>query len=129
MYLLLIAYLPFWFKDQRKLKYQNEQNLLGKSDDQDKFIPVYYFFLMALIDVHATLLIVNSFLYTSITSVMLLEDASIPCVFLLSIFFLKINYGCKHYLAIVLCFCGLSCSISNDLFIKNKADNDSSLPI
>jgi drug/metabolite transporter (DMT)-like permease len=101
---------------------------MGKEVDEDKFIPVHYFLLFACIDIHATLLIVNSFLFTSITSVMLLEDSAIPCVFLLSIFFLKIKYVYRHYFAIILCFCGLACSISNDLYIKNKADLNSTLP-
>jgi solute carrier family 35 protein F1/2 len=60
---------------------------------------------------------------------MLLEDATIPCVFLLSIFFLKIVYSKTHYFAILLCFCGLCCSISNDVFVKIQDTDQSDSPL
>ena len=69
-------------------------------------------------DVHATLFIIFSYEYTSITSVMLLEDFTIPSAVLLSVFLLKIKYTKVHYLAIALCICGMTVSISNDFFVK-----------
>ena len=71
---------------------------------------------------HGTLLILNSFLFTSITSVMLLEDFTIPSAFILSVFFLKIKYNKIHYLGILLVACGITCSVSNDAFVKKTKD-------
>ena len=73
-----------------------------------------------MVDVHATLLIVFAYNYTSITSVMLLEDFTIPSAVILSIFFLKISYGKKHFLALGLCVCGMSLSLFNDIYVKEK---------
>ena len=72
MYFPLMGYLVFWFKKK------------------EEGIPIRYFFLCSLIDIHTTLFIVFSYTYTSITSVMLLEDFTIPSALILSIFFLKI---------------------------------------
>lgn len=104
MYFPLMIYLVFWFK--------NNQG-----------IPIKYFLLCAIVDIHATLFIVFSYTYTSITSVMLLEDFTIPSALLLSIFFLKIRYSKIHFVAILFCLCGMSVSLINDLSI-NKQDNE-----
>ena len=126
MYLPMMLYLPFWVRDKRKQRSQ-PGSLIGDGEGE-KFLPVYYFLLCSFVDVHATLFMVNSFLFTSITSVMLLQDATIPFVFLLSIFFLKIKYSKTHYFAILLCACGLCCSVSNDLFVKKNQDTGGALP-
>jgi len=125
MYLPMMLYLPFWIRDRRKQPSSPQSSI---DEDEAKFIPVPYFLLCAVVDVHATLFMVNSFLFTSITSVMLLQDATIPFVFLLSIFFLKIEYSKTHYFSILLCACGLCCSISNDVFVKSQSNSSSSRP-
>ena len=71
---------------------------------------------------HATILIVFAFNYTSITSVMLLEDFTIPAAALLSIFFLKIKYSKTHFIALALCFSGMTVSFCNDLFKKDDSE-------
>ena len=78
----------------------------------------------AIVDIHATLFIVFAYNLTSITSVMLLEDFTIPSAFLLSVFFLKIKYSNTHKLALILCVIGMSFSISNDVFVKEKENSD-----
>ena len=75
---------------------------------------------------HGTLLILNSFLFTSITSVMLLEDFTVPSAFVLSVFFLKIKYNRIHYFGIFLVACGITCSVSNDAFVKKNKDTGKS---
>lgn len=87
-------------------------------------IPVKYFLLCAIVDVHATLFIVFAYEFTSITSVMLLEDFTIPSAVLLSVFFLKVRYNKLHFCAILICACGMTVSICNDIFIK-KIGSDS----
>lgn len=96
----------------------DESKMSTLNDLESRDIPIKYFLLCAIVDIHATLLIINAFLFTSITSVMLLEDFTIPSAFLLSVFFLKIKYTKLHLFAILLCLCGMACSICNDMFIK-----------
>lgn len=62
-------------------------------------------------------LVTKSYLYTTITSVMLLQQCAIPAALLLSIVFLKIKYKWNHYVAIFMCVCGFACSFVNDIVI------------
>ena len=71
-----------------------------------------------MVDVHATLSIVLAYNFTSITSVMLLEDFTIPAAVFLSICFLKIKYTKTHYLALFICICGMSISLKKDIEVK-----------
>lgn len=75
---------------------------------------------------HGTLLILNSYLNTSITSVMLLEDFTVPSAFILSVIFLKVKYNRIHYLGILIVGCGIACSVSNDAFVKKNNDTNKS---
>ena len=72
----------------------------------------------SIVDIHATLLILFSFNFTSITSVMIIEDFTIPSAFLLSVFFLRIRYNRIHLFGLIFCIGGMSCSIINDVVIK-----------
>ena len=110
MYVPLLLYLFFWLKD-------------FLNGDLRNSIPIQYFLLCAVVDVHATLLIVFAYNYTSITSVMLLEDLTIPAAALLSIFFLRIKYTKTHFLALAICFSGMTVSFCNDLFKQDPEDS------
>eukprot|EP00347_Sterkiella_histriomuscorum_P000674 403374935 len=92
-------------------------------------IPIWKFFICAMVDSQATLLIVKSYLYTSITSVMLLQVFSIPSALCLSIFFLKIRYRFNHYLALLFCAAGVAFSIVNDIVLhpKESGQDDNTL--
>ena len=52
----------------------------------------WFYFLVSLVDVEANYLVVKAYQYTSITSVMLLDSFTIPCVMLLSFIFLGSRY-------------------------------------
>ena len=112
IYLPLIGYLIFYYRDLRARP--------GESR-----ISIKWFALCAVLDVHATMLIVYAYEFTSITSVMLLQDFTIPCVVLMSIFFLKLKYKGIHFIALGVCACGLSLSIYNDLFVKAEGQSQS----
>lgn len=101
-------------------------------------IPLWKFFLCALVDSHATILskieiilnffpciVVKSYLFTSITSVMLLQVSSIPWALLLSLLFLRVRYSWPHYLALCLCGLGVACSVVNDVVLNPKTSGDS----
>ena len=85
-----------------------------------KLIPVKYFLLWSICDVHANMLTTWAYEFTTITSVSLLTDFAIPSAFILSVCFLKIRYFKNHYLGLILCISGMSCSVYNDFFVKKE---------
>ena len=103
MYLPLTIFLLLWIKDYRaSSKKDNNSDLemasskigmLEKTEQTpQKSIPIIYFLVCALVDVHATLFILSAYHFTTITSVMLLEDITIPAAVILSVAFLRIKY-------------------------------------
>jgi hypothetical protein len=89
---------------------------------------ILLFFLMAVADVEAnffgifdslrfffvTFLVVKSYQYTTITSVMLLDCFSIPCVMLLSRFFLKSKYSIRQIASVGICLLGIGALVLSD---------------
>lgn len=65
------------------------------------------------------MLIVKAYNFTTITSVMLLMDFTIPSAFLMSISFLKVKYCFFHYVALLFCLSGLACNLYNDMTKEN----------
>jgi solute carrier family 35 protein F1/2 len=65
-----------------------------------------FFIPLALFDVEANYLVVKAYQYTTITSVMLLDSFTIPCVSLLTYFFLNTKYNLRHLAGILFCLAG-----------------------
>ena len=65
-------------------------------------------------------LVLAAFSKTTLTSVMIIEDFSIPSAVFLSLVFLKVRYQKVHYLAIGLCVLGISCGFVNDFIIAGS---------
>ena len=105
MYAPLTVYLIYHFK--------------GKGQYTE--IPLWKFFIASLVDVHATVLIVGAYMQTSITSVMVIEDFSIPSALMLSLFWLGVKYHTTHYVAICICLCGISIGFTNDFLHLDEA--------
>lgn len=76
--------------------------------------PWYAYFFMALLDVEANVIIISAYNYTSITSIMLLDCFSIPCVMLLSFLFLGARYRTQHIAGVLICLMGMGCIILSD---------------
>lgn len=72
------------------------------------------YLLAASIDVLASVLVLTSFRYTSLLSVVLLDSFAIPCTMLLSYLFLRAEYRWIHYLGTLVCLLGLGCNILSD---------------
>ncbi|XP_022849152.1 solute carrier family 35 member F1-like isoform X1 [Olea europaea var. sylvestris] len=81
----------------------------------------YYYVLLGLVDVEANFLVVKAYQYTSITSVMLLDCWSIPCVLLFTWFFLKTKYRFKKLVGVVICIAGLVIVIFSDVHSADRA--------
>ncbi len=114
MYIPLCGYLAYHFKYK----------------DTGHFTEIAYWklFFCSLIDTSATILIVAAYSKTSITSVMIIEDFSIPSAVLLSLFFLKVKYTKLHYIAIAILACGISFGFIND-FIHPPGDDTKDQPL
>lgn len=70
--------------------------------------------IVAIIDAEANFLIVKSYEYTTILSIMLCDAMCIPTVVLIALLFLHSKFHWKHYLAVFLCLFGLAIMIFQD---------------
>ncbi|KAL8483159.1 hypothetical protein ACS0TY_026007 [Phlomoides rotata] len=82
----------------------------------------YYYVLLGIVDVEANFLVVKAYQYTSITSVMLLDCWTIPCVLLLTWFFLKTKYGIKKFLGVAICVAGLVVVVFSDVHSADRSN-------
>mmetsp|Transcript_7078 Transcript_7078/g.22401 ORF Transcript_7078/g.22401 Transcript_7078/m.22401 type:complete len:407 (+) Transcript_7078:2-1222(+) len=76
----------------------------------------YKYLLLAIADVEANYLVVKAYQFTSITSVMLLDSFSIPCVMLLSRLLLRTRYTRLHVAGVAVCLAGLLVLVLSDAF-------------
>lgn len=74
----------------------------------------------SLVDSHATIFIIYAYSWTSITSVMIIEDFSIPSAVVLSLLILRLSYTRKHWLGIFICLVGISVGFLNDFLYFNE---------
>ncbi|XP_073299633.1 uncharacterized protein [Primulina huaijiensis] len=82
----------------------------------------YYYLALGLVDVEANFLVVKAYQYTSITSVMLLDCWTIPCVLFLTWFFLKTKYKFKKFfVGVVICVAGLVIVVFSDVHSADRA--------
>ncbi|XP_012568015.1 uncharacterized protein [Cicer arietinum] len=81
----------------------------------------YYYILLGLVDVEANFLVVKAYQYTSLTSVMLLDCWSIPCVMLLTWIFLKTKYRFKKITGVIICIAGLVLVVFSDVHAGDRA--------
>eukprot|EP01104_Vermistella_antarctica_P017095 TRINITY_DN599_c0_g2_i1.p1 TRINITY_DN599_c0_g2~~TRINITY_DN599_c0_g2_i1.p1 ORF type:complete len:485 (-),score=93.62 TRINITY_DN599_c0_g2_i1:36-1490(-) len=75
-------------------------------------VPLYM--ALSFVDVEANYLVVKAYQYTSITSVMLLDCFSIPCVMALSFIFLRTRFHWNHSLSVLMCLAGLALLVASD---------------
>ncbi|KAG0052555.1 hypothetical protein BGZ83_002433 [Gryganskiella cystojenkinii] len=75
----------------------------------------HYYILFALIDVEGNYFVVKAYNYTSLLSAMLLDAWTIPCVVLLSIFFLKMRFRNLHHLGVFVSLVGMGFLIWSDM--------------
>eukprot|EP00939_MAST-03C_sp_MAST-3C-sp1_P000212 g212.t1 len=87
--------------------------------------PWWPFAILALIDIEANYLVVLAFEYTSVTSVMLLDCFTIPCVIVLSYFFLKYTYTRNHVIGAIVCGVGMALIILSDVLKTSDDDGNS----
>ncbi|KAJ4969191.1 hypothetical protein NE237_015892 [Protea cynaroides] len=80
----------------------------------------YYYVLLGIVDVEANFLVVKAYQYTSLTSVMLLDCWTIPCVIFLTWFFLKTNYRLKKFIGVAVCVAGLVMVVFSDVHASDR---------
>ena len=83
--------------------------------------PWWMYLGVAILDVEANVLVVTAYQYTSITSIMLLDCFSIPCVMLLSKLFLHAQYRAQHVAGVAICVFGLVLTVISDI-LQNGGD-------
>ncbi|KAJ4955334.1 hypothetical protein NE237_012117 [Protea cynaroides] len=85
----------------------------------------YYYILLGIVDVEANYLVVKAYQYTSLTSVMLLDCWTIPCVIFLTWFFLKTKYRLKKFVGVAICVAGLVLVVFSDAYSSDSAAGSS----
>jgi solute carrier family 35 protein F1/2 len=81
----------------------------------------YWYLLLAFFDVEGNYLAVKAYQYTSITSVMLLDCWTIPCVLLLTWLFLHTRYVRNHFVGVAICVAGLIMVIFSDVHAQDRS--------
>jgi solute carrier family 35 protein F1/2 len=94
--------------------------LYRRSDIKAKW---YYYFLLAFVDVEANFLVVKAYQYTSLTSVMLLDCWAIPCVLVLTWFYLKTKYRLMKISGVFICIVGVFMVVFSDVHAGDRAGN------
>lgn len=89
---------------------------------KDLSCPLWLYLCIALIDLEANVLIISAYQYTTVTSIMLLDCFSIPCVMLLSRLFLGARYLRAHLVGTAFCLLGMACIVLSD---NLSADSES----
>ncbi|OIT21504.1 PREDICTED: solute carrier family 35 member F2-like [Nicotiana attenuata] len=87
----------------------------------------YYYVLLGIVDVEANFLVVKAYQYTSLTSVMLLDCWTIPCVLLFTWFFLKTKYIPRKLVAVAICIAGLVLVIFSDVHAADRSSGSNPL--
>jgi solute carrier family 35, member F1/2 len=67
---------------------------------------------------------VKAYQYTSLTSVMLLDCWSIPCVIVLTWIFLKTKYGLRKFIGVGVCVAGLILVVFSDVHASDRASKN-----
>lgn len=98
-------------------------------NDLKLHLPWWCYVFVAILDVEANVLVVTAYNYTSITSIMLLDCFSIPCVMFLSIVFLKTKYSVMHIVGVVVCLLGMSCIVLSDAIVDKDSDDNRGQPL
>lgn len=80
----------------------------------------YYYVLLAFVDVEANYVVVRAYDYTSITSVMLLDCWTIPCVLFLTWIFLKTRYKIGQFIGVGICVAGLVLVVFSDAHASDR---------
>ncbi|KAH7290866.1 hypothetical protein KP509_30G066800 [Ceratopteris richardii] len=81
----------------------------------------YYYLLLAILDVEGNFSVVKAYQYTSLTSVMLLDCWTIPCVLLLTWLFIKTKYNIGQLIGVCICILGLVLVILSDVHAKDRS--------
>eukprot|EP01112_Ceratiomyxa_fruticulosa_P020931 TRINITY_DN7262_c0_g2_i1.p1 TRINITY_DN7262_c0_g2~~TRINITY_DN7262_c0_g2_i1.p1 ORF type:complete len:340 (-),score=44.60 TRINITY_DN7262_c0_g2_i1:280-1299(-) len=84
-----------------------------------------YYLPLAIVDVEANYLVVKAYQYTTITSVMLLDCFTIPCVVILSYFVIGTRYKFIHIVAVLVCISGIVILVLSDTLSKEHNDSAS----
>ncbi|THU68865.1 hypothetical protein C4D60_Mb08t08370 [Musa balbisiana] len=82
----------------------------------------YYYLILGIVDVEANFIVVKSYQYTSLTSVMLLDCWAIPCVILLTWLFLKTTYGYRKFTGVAICVAGIVMVVFSDVHASDRAE-------
>jgi solute carrier family 35 protein F1/2 len=89
----------------------------------------FIYFPLAFVDVEANYFVVKAYQFTSITSVMLLDCFTIPCVMAFTFFILKTRYNWRHLVGVLACLGGLGVLVYSDASSNKEKSESGPSPI
>lgn len=90
-------------------------------------VPWYYYLILAFVDVEGNYLVVKAYQYTSLTSVMLLDCWTIPCVILLTWFVMKTKYKIGQLIGAFICILGLALVLLSDVHASDRSGGSNAI--
>ncbi|KAM3572172.1 hypothetical protein VYU27_005799 [Nannochloropsis oceanica] len=100
-------------------------HLTRRPRGQPLHVTWWKYLVLAAIDLEGNYLVVLSFRYTSITSVLLLDGFAIPCTMLLSRLYLKSRFQLLHFVGVVACLAGLGVVVYSDYRVLHAHEGGS----
>ncbi|KAG7358616.1 solute carrier family 35 related protein [Nitzschia inconspicua] len=76
--------------------------------------PLWWYFIIAFLDVQANAVTILAFRYTTLTSVTLFDALAIPSSMFISKCWLQRHYRCMHFVGVVACMLGVVANVSTD---------------
>lgn len=87
-------------------------------------VPIWIYFIIALLDLEANYLTITAYRYTSITSVSLLDALTIPAAMISSRILLQRKYKLRHLFGVAICLAGLVLITYSDLEYGTTGSED-----
>ena len=85
-------------------------------------LPYIWYLLSAVLDLEANFLVISAYNYTTVTSIMILDCFTIPCVMIISYYYLHYKYTYKHILGALLCTSGVGIIVLCDSTLSSDTN-------
>lgn len=128
-FLLSFLLIPLSIMNKREREEERPETGVSSAEDgkNEKLWEIFkkrgwIYLLLAIVDVEANFLVVLAYQYTSITSVMLLDCFTIPCVMFGSYFFLKYKYRAMHIIGAGMSISGIALLMVGDVLTSDESN-------
>lgn len=86
--------------------------------------PLWWYLMLAFLDVEANAITVLAFRYTTLTSVTLFDALAIPSAVIISKCWLRRKYRCMHFVGVMVCMVGVLANVLTDYESDRSSNSD-----